>query len=176
MSKGILALGLAGAILACGGGGGFDGILRKARSFKDQVCACKDQACVDGVHAAMLVAFGDDQNFKAKPSRDQRRAWEAVRAEARTCERAIEDADGVAAAAVTITRLKASRDKLCACPDMACADVVADEVMRAVGELAGTDLADAQRTAYLAINDEVQACIAKLKPVDPAAPPAPPAP
>lgn len=178
MYKGMLALGLAGAVLACGGGGGgFDGILTKARSFKDKVCACKDQACVDGVHADMKVAFEQAQSFKGKPTKDQQMAWAKIRAEARACEAAVADAGGASKAAAVIAAMRASKDKACACTDAACGDKLVSELAAQAAEMAAARPTAAQQQELLAISDELTRCIARAaRPADPADPSAPAAP
>lgn len=193
MFKGILALGLAGALLGCGGGNGFDEILKKGKSFKDKTCACKDQACLDGVEKEMEAWFEKAAaNFKGKPSKAQDEAWDKIEAEAEACEAKIKEADNAAKAAVAIAAMKASKDKMCACTDVACAEKVTSELSAQAQSMADVDGTDAQKKEAEAIGEEISKCLTKAMtppvdpaavpadpaapPADPAAPPAPPAP
>lgn len=54
------ASGASGAGASSGGGGGYSKMIAKLSSFKDRMCGCKDQACIDAVTNDM-AAWSTDQ-------------------------------------------------------------------------------------------------------------------
>jgi len=192
MFKGMLALGLAGALLGCGGGGGFDEILKKGKAFKDRTCACKDQACLDGVQKEMEAWFEKAaKNFKGEPSKAQEAAWDKMEAEAEACQAKVKEADGAVKGAAALAMMTELKNKMCACTDQACADKVGEELMASAKSMNDVKGTEAQTKEATAIAEELAKCMTKATtpadpppgpgdlatpPSDPAAPSAPAAP
>ena len=177
MFKLILATGVAGLLLGCGGGdGGFDKIIKQGKVFKDKTCACTTQACLDGVEKEMEAWFekavGD---FKGKPTKAQDEAWDKIEAEAEACEAKIKEAGRAAQGAAAIATMKGLKDKLCACADQACADKVQNELAESSKQYADYTPNEAETKEATALGEEMSKCMTKLAtpPADPAAPAAP---
>jgi hypothetical protein len=192
MYKLILALGVSGLLLGCGGGNGFDGILKKGKEFKDKTCACKDQACLDGVEKEMEAWFEKAvKDFKGKPSKAQEEQWDKIEQEAEACEDKIKEADRAKQGETVLAAMKQLKDEMCACADQACADKVQQKLMEQAKATADLKPTDEQLKQATALGEELAKCMAKAMtlteptapadpsaaPADPAAPPAaPPAP
>lgn len=94
-----LAIVLGMAVMGCGGKGGdrFDEILAELAKFRDEMCACKDAACVDKVSEARLAykkTMRDKLEKNAKPSAEQDKKGKAIEAELQACRRALRSPEG----------------------------------------------------------------------------------
>ena len=187
MNKLLLTLGFVAALGACGGGGGFDEILKKGKAFKDATCACKDSACVDKVEKDMEAWMEKAaKSFKGKPSKAQDEAWDKIDDESDACKKKIKTAEADAKATAAIGKMKAFKDQACACTDAACATKVQTD-MGAWAEAEGKAMSDGgdpspELTKQIAdIGQQMGECMMKaMTPppppppaADPAAPPAP---
>jgi hypothetical protein len=182
MNKLILCLGIAGALIGCGGGNGFDGILKQGKAFKDATCACKDQACIDKVEKDMDVWMEKAaKSFKGKPTKAQDEAWDKVEDESRACRAKVKDAADLAAVGAVVAKLIRLKEQCAACTDLACGtDKIAPgfaaldkDVSALSSDVAGMD-------KVTALTNDISGCLEKLltpptPPVDPTAAPTVPA-
>lgn len=182
MHKLMMALGLTALLAACGGGKGFDEILKKGKSFKDATCACKDLACAEKVEADMDAWMEKAvKDFKGKPSKAQDEAWDKLEDEMKGCKVKLETAANDAKAAEGLAKMKGYKDQMCACADAACADKVTKDMadwMQGPGkELASVKPSPELEKQAEALGEEMSKCMQKAMtpPVDPTAAPADPA-
>ena len=109
--------------------GGMDAALDKMASFKDQVCACKDEACVDGVKKDMDKWMEGNKDLKKKePSEAQKKRGDEIFKALDECKEKIEGTAGAAKVGEAVTKMKGFADAMCACKDAACANKVNDEM------------------------------------------------
>ena len=170
MFKLILALGATGLLLGCGGGNGFDKILKKGREFKDKTCACKDVACLEGVEKEMEAWFEKAaKDFKGEPSKAQDEAWDKIEAEAEACSDKIKDAERAKEATAALATLKQLVDRTCACTDKACTDKVQEEMTAAMTKVMTAEPTPEQQKEVDGAIEKISTCMAKvLIPADPA--------
>ena len=166
MHKLILAIGVTGLLLGCGGkDNGFDKILKQGKMFKDKACACTEQACLDAVEKeAEAWAEKEMKNFKGKPTKAQAEAWDKVEAEGDACEAKIKAAENTKKATAMLATMTAIKDKMCACADQACGDKLQAEVNEHMKGMAEITPTPDQQKAAAAVGEEMTKCLAKLTP------------
>ncbi|HVK85598.1 MAG TPA: hypothetical protein VM513_15870 [Kofleriaceae bacterium] len=126
--------------------GGIDGALDKMESFKTQMCACKDVACVDKVDSDMEKWMDSNKDLKGKePSKAQEERGDKIFDAMRECKDKVKGAAGEAKVAEAMGKMKGFADAMCACKDTACATKVSDE-MTAWSQTMAKDAPDTKPT------------------------------
>jgi hypothetical protein len=110
--------------LAAGGGA----IGAKLRGYRDQMCACKDAACAEGVHEEMQAWAKTVRDDAEKLPRDEIKALDEIDGEMKACRRKLGEGDEGLQIKEALVQLEALKTKMCACADRACADRVQNEV------------------------------------------------
>jgi hypothetical protein len=133
----VITLGLA----ACGKKSEVDEFIGKMDSFKAKTCACKDVACLDGVHKEQeewMKKFEEkaSKDKDTKPSKAQEDKMDAIEKDAKACEDKLEEADGKAQADTYMKDMNGFADAMCACKDADCATGVSDKMNKWSEELA----------------------------------------
>ncbi|MFT3695745.1 MAG: hypothetical protein QM831_21590 [Kofleriaceae bacterium] len=109
----------------------WDKAISDMNGFKDEMCACKDKACTDGVkkkmndwEEKMSKEFGKDE----KPPEKLMEKGDAIEKEMKACRKKIEKEAGGAKAAEALKKMTGFKDAMCACKDAACAQKVTDDM------------------------------------------------
>jgi hypothetical protein len=164
-----IAIGLALGVAACGGGD-----KGKMNKIKDDMCACKDRACVDKVekdNEAFVKSLGE----KYKDEKDVPKDLLAIGEEIDKCEHAAKEAEDKAKEGDDGAKMTAMKDAMCACKDAACIEKVQKDngaFMKAMGDKYKGDQKPTE--AMMKIGEEMGACMAKAMSADAPAPaPAP---
>jgi hypothetical protein len=150
--------------------GGMDAALDKMDSFKDQVCACKDEACVDGVKKDMDKWMEANKDLKKKePSEAQKKRGDEIFKALDACKEKIEGAAGAAQVGESLTKMKGFADAMCACKDAACASKVGEEMSafgKTVAGMKGTPTEE-QMKEMTDVSTRLSDCMAKaMTPAD----------
>jgi hypothetical protein len=132
----VITLGLA----ACGKESEVDEFIGKMDSFKTKICACKDTACLDGVHKEQeewMKKFEEkaSKNKDTKPTEAQEKKMDAIEKETNACEEKLEAADAKGQADAYMKDMNGFADAMCACKDMECANGVNDKMTKWSEEL-----------------------------------------
>jgi hypothetical protein len=131
----VLALVITLGLAACGKKSEVDEFISKMDGFKTKICACKDTACLDGVHKEQeewMKKFEEkaDKKKDVKPTEAQEKKMDAIEKETNACEEKLEAADAKGQAEAYMKEMNGFADAMCACKDMECANGVNDKMTK----------------------------------------------
>jgi hypothetical protein len=110
----------------------WDKALAETEAFKDRMCACKDQACVDAVNKD-VDEWTEALKAKIKEDKPPDKVMEEgrkIKKEMRECEGRVEKAAGAGAMDAAMKKMIEFKNQMCACNDSKCAQKVADDMTK----------------------------------------------
>lgn len=158
---------VAAMFLAVGCKDKWDKALGEMEGFKNEMCACKDKACTDGVkkklhdwEEKMSKEFGKDE----KPPEKLISKGDAIEKEMRECRKNVEKAAGSSKVKESIDKMTAFKDQMCACKDAACAQKVSDDMTKWGAEQAASadpvpEMDEASRKSFTESGDALGKCM-----------------
>jgi hypothetical protein len=129
----LLVLTITLGLAACSKKSEVDEFIGKMDGFKTKICACKDMACLDGVHKEQeewMKKFEEkaEKNKGTKPSEAQEKRMDAISKDTEACEEKLEAAEAKVQADAYMKEMTAFADAMCACKDIECANGVNDKM------------------------------------------------
>jgi hypothetical protein len=132
-------------------------VLRRVVAFRDEICACGDDACIGGAQEDVIewMTAHEEEFEDVTPTAEQRALADKLDAETRACKQRIQATPSTGAAAAGMPApilgpIAQTRAAACACKETTCREKVGREL-------------DAHRDHFDRTAGEVQACLAEAR-------------